>query len=511
MAGALEEKLGARLREGVEAARGPDGTLAFRDLPLERLWRAPAHGLSEGWLAARYLTDEERSRGVVAWEYARIPRRLAGSPPAIAVAPGARFSCHESGACCSCFTPGPITEAERQKVLSRDDFFDELFRGEPKESFFEPHQEECDPESPGGERLYDLARRGGKCRFLGKNGRCLVHERLGTEYKFLVCREFPLAIRPCADGIFVALRPECESMHLSRSDGRPLEEQREWIEAVLAGRSRCLGPRIYRLAGETFVPYALTRVLEQRVAHFLSFAEDPHLAFLAGRDAVLALVRRAPAIPDCRDLDRLEDFLVTSPLERLREVRGRLDSGRAIRALGLALEAIQRTWTRAAAHRAAVLPDATRERESDALYGAIVGGLYARLAAAFGWPQQEDAPPDAAWAASLADRAQPGDDSPEVRDYLRDYWIEAIAAKRPLLAEASVLFGYARIAFGYLLGRFGARLLAGRRGAEAASVRDWNLALAAVERAHTTLKLENAEGLLSDLYADLFFSQGLPA
>jgi lysine-N-methylase len=62
----------------------------------------------------------------------------------------------------------------------------------------------------------------GACVFLSEQGRCLIHERFGSEAKPLACRLYPLVLVPAGETWRVGLRFACPSA--ARNLGKPLAE-----------------------------------------------------------------------------------------------------------------------------------------------------------------------------------------------------------------------------------------------------------------------------------------------
>jgi lysine-N-methylase len=63
----------------------------------------------------------------------------------------------------------------------------------------------------------------GSCVFLGKDNRCLVHERGGADAKPLACRLYPFILTPAGSHWRVGLRFACPSV--ADNQGRPLQER----------------------------------------------------------------------------------------------------------------------------------------------------------------------------------------------------------------------------------------------------------------------------------------------
>jgi hypothetical protein len=102
-------------------------------------------------------------------------------------------------------------------------------------------------------------------------------------------------------------------------------------------------------------------------------------------------------------------------------------------------------------------------------------------------------------------------DDAAVVDFVRECFLQMTSSGLPLAEGPGLLFGFADLTLLHLFTRFGARLLARRRGATRASPADWNKAMAVLHRALRTIDLGPVAPAVIALYADLFASDDLPS
>lgn len=433
----------------------------------------------------------------------------------VVVPPGTRFTCHGCTACCRTFGVS-VTEAERAALFARAAELAPHVPAPVAAWFIAPHGGADAP--PEWTLAHDP---GGACIFLEpETGLCRIHKHLGYEWKPETCRTFPLVVTERPTDVIVTARFQCETMWRSRrtGEGEPLETQTAWIRSTVAALSRVtVGERVHVLGG-TFVPYALARALEDRALAMLRGAPTVETAMLAGRDLVFAFARALvppeddPAARARRVLGEPPDEaalaraarIVEAPLADLRAARGPIVPHRALEALGpllfLFLQAGPRIF--AARHFSG---------ESDAFFLATVRTLYAQLARRWKWPEHELAGAAEADEGQRALAVDPAASDPAVLDFVRDCHVQVVSASWPFLWKEGLVFGYAHLALVHVLGRWGARLLAARRGAAAATPADWNTALAWVERSLTAFDMSGAAQAVVDVYRDLFFAEDLPA
>ncbi len=520
------------LRDGVSVAAGKKGELlvlyppigppaavppalepALREVMAWAGAGPPLDPALAAWLEARHVVASERVERIEAWGRARLP---AGTDPGagtgtkslpLIVIPGARFTCHGCGHCCEGYTVAPVTGAERERLLARAaDLAPHV--PAPVEAWFVEQKEP----GPDGLPTFALGKTAtGACVFLDERKLCRIHTHLGGALKPLPCREFPLLVTRRPDATVVTLRPDCETLDRSRADGRPLEEQLDWLAEIASqDQSPVQVPPIVRVAGDTFVPYALARAIERRAIGFLSAAPTVEQAHLAIRDLVLGVARSLPARPDAPDLDRAEELAARAPLEALRRARGAVDRGAG---LGAALEIFDILASAApefVRSRGAESPGEASERDARLAADGFLA-LRAALGEKLGLAPDPAIPPAALAEARAAAATSAGGGDPAVQDLVRACAIQVLGGARALASPQGLVFGFATLALAHLLARFVARLLASRRGAQAAAPPDWNRALGSADFSLRQLNLAPMAGRLEALYANLFVTDDLPA
>src|SRR4051794_27660168 len=120
------------------------------------------------------------------------------------------WDCHSCGNCCRSYDV-PVTDAERARIEALNWKDDPDVGGRPL--FVRQGR---------WSKGFRLFRSEQGCVFLGKDNRCLLHERHGAEAKPLACRLFPLVLVPAGDHWRVGLRYGCPSAIANQ--GRPLAE-----------------------------------------------------------------------------------------------------------------------------------------------------------------------------------------------------------------------------------------------------------------------------------------------
>ncbi len=508
------------LRDGLDVETGPAGELLLVDrrtggaphaVPapfMGALRAAIASGGAlppplEGWLEARHLVASDRVSRVEAWGEARI---AVAAPKTIAILPGARFTCHGCGQCCESYTLGPVTAAERARVLERAADL-APFIPTPVEGWFVERRDFGVSEEVG---TYALGRTPGGCVFLGKDRLCEIHRHLGPELKPLPCRQFPLQVTRRPDGIAVTVRPECETLWRSRDDGQPLAEQQGWIGAIVSEVRKATDiPRTVRAIQDVFVPYALGRAIERRALGYMNAAPTVEQAHLAIRDLVLGVARGLKVAPETADLDRAEGLASSGSLQDLRAARGPTDPSAAMEALAAIVHLLLDALPEYERTRHEEVPG-TLTAKNVALTSDVVRTLAAALAARRGAPPPEGISEAAIEEARRAAATPSGADQPPVIDLVRSSTIELIGSSRALAASPGFVYGFAHLALVHFVARWTARLLASRRGAKAASREDWNHAFAQAHRSMFTLNLAPAAAAVVTFYAHLFATEDLP-
>lgn len=152
---------------------------------------------------------------------------------------GTAFACQMTGACCRRFLLGPLTDDDIAKIEAYDF---------PAESGLPSGRAAWEDAGAG---IRALRRRDGRCVFLGPDGRCEVHRRLGGDRKPMICRLFPFRPVRAGGAIRVSLSSECSAFE--RADRPPAGE--DALAAEVEG--------LLREAGR--VPAAPARVLVRGV------------------------------------------------------------------------------------------------------------------------------------------------------------------------------------------------------------------------------------------------------
>ena len=154
----------------------------------------------------------------------------------LVVRPGARFTCHADGSCCtSIHLLGPVTRAEMVPVtrLRKDAFvYDSSVRG----------------------HVFQY-KKDGTCVFLRSDNLCGVHAKVGVENKPATCRKFPYSLVATPDGrrVVTAHRCSCRTMgdrapldpvvveREIRIGGEPLRSERAVMGRVPVGPRQNVG------------------------------------------------------------------------------------------------------------------------------------------------------------------------------------------------------------------------------------------------------------------------------
>ncbi len=136
----------------------------------------------------------------------------------VAALPGYRFDCDGSGGCCSAYGSILMTPGDRDRA--RAALEGETRAGVPMSRWFSP-----DHGSAPTPLSVPLHVDGG-CGFLGDDGRCEIHRRVGLAGKPRACAAFPLIA--CSDGeeVRVSVTPECACVlrPAAADRGEPLAE-----------------------------------------------------------------------------------------------------------------------------------------------------------------------------------------------------------------------------------------------------------------------------------------------
>lgn len=130
----------------------------------------------------------------------------------VAALPDYRFECDGSGGCCSAYGSILLTPGDRDRA--RAALEGETRAGIPMSRWFTP-----DHGSAPTPLSVPLHVEGG-CGFLGKDGLCDIHRRVGLSGKPRACAAFPVVA--CSDGeqVRVSVTPECACVLRSAAPGR---------------------------------------------------------------------------------------------------------------------------------------------------------------------------------------------------------------------------------------------------------------------------------------------------
>lgn len=198
---------GTRDVEGIVAAATRLGARAQTEVVRELLRALADRGvLVDG--APEHEPDVVRIR-------VRAPRVL--EEPVVPL-PGFRYACDGTGGCCRSYGSVLLTPADRDRA--RAALPEHRIAGIPSTRWFTP-----DRGSAPTPLSVPVAVDGG-CGFLGSDGLCEIHRKIGLEGKPRACSAFP--VTACSDGveIRVSAMPECACVlrPVGESEGEPLGE-----------------------------------------------------------------------------------------------------------------------------------------------------------------------------------------------------------------------------------------------------------------------------------------------
>lgn len=147
--------------------------------------------------------------------------RVVGGEEAVStsILAGARFACQGSGACCSAYSFGPLTDGDVARLDGLD--LATAFPG-----LTPPFVDERE-----GARY--LRKRGDRCAFLADDHRCGLHRAFGAEAKPHFCRLYPLEAFATVDGLRIVDRGTCATFGVSARRGLPLVDDLPRVHALL--------------------------------------------------------------------------------------------------------------------------------------------------------------------------------------------------------------------------------------------------------------------------------------
>ena len=137
----------------------------------------------------------------------------------LAILGEARFACQGSGACCSGYAFGPLSDADVARIDSLD-----LAAAFPEVTppWFEERE---------GSRY--LTKVDDRCVFLAADRRCGLHGAFGAEAKPQFCRMYPLDSFGTVEGIRVVDRGTCATFGVSARSGLPLYDDMARVSPLL--------------------------------------------------------------------------------------------------------------------------------------------------------------------------------------------------------------------------------------------------------------------------------------
>lgn len=142
--------------------------------------------------------------------------------------PGVRYACVGCGVCCHSFLLGPLRPADVERL--------EALRWPPGVRL-PVGQQAIHHLEDEGEAVPFLRTHKGRCVFLGDEGLCEIHRRVGGEVKPLVCRLFPYTftrLGPRASaGIAVSLQFESLALGANHGSGPRLSESEAALRKLL--------------------------------------------------------------------------------------------------------------------------------------------------------------------------------------------------------------------------------------------------------------------------------------
>jgi Fe-S-cluster containining protein len=152
---------------------------------------------------------------------ARLERVVDGSEEVpTSILDGARFACQGSGACCSGYSFGPLSDADVARLAEPD-----IARAFPQ---LGGHH--VDTRADGGRYL---PKQGDSCVFLGADRKCGIHTACGAEAKPHFCRLYPLDSFGTVEGLRIVDRGTCATFGVSARSGLPLYDDLARVHALL--------------------------------------------------------------------------------------------------------------------------------------------------------------------------------------------------------------------------------------------------------------------------------------
>jgi len=190
-----------------------------------------------------------------------------------------RFTCMRCGSCCVGVNIGPVSQEIAERLtesadkLGLDDhdglFFKMVPDGEDKE-------------------ISVCRSRNGACVFLGPDGLCRVHGKLGPSAKPHICRLFPFKFIMGPDGIHVGLQMECRRL-LDTTRGQPLIEQEEQLRELAGLLPKIPKVRMFvSVDGRLTIPYDEYTRIEDSIVAAVESADGGGFTLLAAMLDVLA-------------------------------------------------------------------------------------------------------------------------------------------------------------------------------------------------------------------------------
>jgi Fe-S-cluster containining protein len=150
--------------------------------------------------------------------------------PALLFPPATNFECINCGQCCSIGWLIVIDPLTREKLIETD-FYKDYVKSSKQQLLSEDEKSGlCTVQSPLG--ICSMRR----------DNRCLIHSKLGNEFKPFGCRRFPFYFYPTPDGIYIGLAFTCVSILMNT--GKPNETYTSYIRNLLKEQSVSLPKKL---------------------------------------------------------------------------------------------------------------------------------------------------------------------------------------------------------------------------------------------------------------------------
>jgi Fe-S-cluster containining protein len=141
---------------------------------------------------------------------------------------GARFQCQGSGECCQNYVFGPLDDDDIVRLDSLD-----LSAFGPG-----PYYETRSLDS--GQQVRALVAPNDRCMFLRDDRKCGLHAKFGADAKPKLCRQYPLEVLICLDGMRIFDKGSCATFAVSSRSGLPLIDDLSRVRQLIEGRAHGL-------------------------------------------------------------------------------------------------------------------------------------------------------------------------------------------------------------------------------------------------------------------------------